>query len=128
MDKKILAAAVIGAAAVAGTVAVSLSTNNGAETAGTSVPKERCFGVAKAGENDCHAEDDAHACGGMSKTDNHGQDWKTVDGGTCVKMGGQLAAFGDPRPKETPAASETAPADSAPAATPAASGTEGGGG
>lgn len=128
MDKKILAAAVIGAAAVAGTLAVSLNTNKDAETAGTSVPKERCFGVAKAGENDCHAEDDAHACGGMSQTDNHGQDWKTVDGGTCVKMGGQLAAFGDPRPKETPAASETVPAGSTPAAAPAASGTEGGGG
>jgi uncharacterized membrane protein len=127
MDKKILAAAVIGAAAVAGAVAVGLNTNKGTETA-ASVPKERCFGVAKAGENDCHAEDDAHACGGMSKVDNHGQDWKTVDGGTCVKMGGQLAAFGDPRPKETPAANETAPADGAPAAAPAASGTEGSGG
>ncbi len=124
MDKKILAAAVIGAAAVAGSVAVSLNVAKDAGTTGTPVAKERCFGVTKAGENDCHGFDDAHECAGMAKTDNHGQDWKTVDAGTCVKMGGQLAAFGEHRPKEP--VPTVAPAESTPTTAPAATERNGG--
>ncbi len=55
--------------------------------------KEECFGVAKAGENDCAASNGAHTCGGMAKTDYSGFEFKNVDAGTCVKMGGKLEAF-----------------------------------
>ena len=60
---------------------------------GQAVGKEECFGVAKAGENDCAAANGAHTCGGMAKTDFSGQEFKNVDAGTCEKMGGKLEAF-----------------------------------
>ena len=55
--------------------------------------QEACYGVAKAGENDCAAANGAHTCGGLAKTDFSGQEFKNVDTGTCEKMGGKLEAF-----------------------------------
>ena len=51
---------------------------------------EQCYGVAKAGQNDCMSG--AHSCAGQSKTDNSPNDWKLVPKGTCEKMGGKLSA------------------------------------
>lgn len=48
---------------------------------------ERCFGVAKAGENQCGTA--KHACGAMSTVDNDPAEWKYVPKGTCEKMGGK---------------------------------------
>ena len=106
MDKKILSVAVVGAAIVAGAVAISLN-QTPADHATSATGKEQCFGVAKAGENGCAAANGSHGCGGMSKVDNDGQEWTLVDTGTCVQMGGKLEAF-----VNTPAA-PTAPADDA---------------
>jgi uncharacterized membrane protein len=64
--------------------------------------KEECFGVAKAGENDCAAANGAHTCGGLAKTDFSGQEFKNVDTGTCEKMGGKLEAFNNTAPVEAP--------------------------
>ncbi|MBL8642987.1 MAG: DUF2282 domain-containing protein [Rhodospirillaceae bacterium] len=55
--------------------------------------KEKCYGVAKAGENGCQALSGSHTCGGCSSADYRGEDWKWVPTGTCVSMGGQLQAF-----------------------------------
>lgn len=55
--------------------------------------KEECFGVAKAGENDCAAANGTHTCGGLAKVDYSGFEFRNVDAGTCVKMGGKLEAF-----------------------------------
>ncbi len=105
MDKKILAAAVVGAAAIAGAVALDA----GKGPAGTmpeaqqAKGKEQCYGVAKAGENGCAAANGSHTCGGLSTIDNSGQEWMLVDAGSCVKMGGKLAAFDEP-PATAPAA------------------------
>jgi len=52
--------------------------------------KEKCFGVAKAGKNDCATS--SHACAGHSKADNDPVEWKYVPKGECEKMGGTLAA------------------------------------
>ncbi|MDL2357172.1 MAG: DUF2282 domain-containing protein [Pseudomonadota bacterium] len=54
--------------------------------------QEKCFGVAKAGQNDCAAANGAHGCAGQSKMDKGGADWKMVAKGTCVKAGGKLVA------------------------------------
>ena len=51
--------------------------------------KEKCYGVAAAGKNDCAAK--AHSCAGQSKTDKSPDDWKYVAKGSCEKMGGKLA-------------------------------------
>ena len=54
--------------------------------------QEKCFGVAKAGQNDCAAADGTHGCSGQSKADKGGADWKYVAKGTCTKAGGKLTA------------------------------------
>jgi uncharacterized membrane protein len=54
--------------------------------------QEKCFGIAKAGQNDCAAANGAHGCAGQSKADKGGADWKYVAKGTCVKAGGKLTA------------------------------------
>ena len=48
--------------------------------------KEKCYGVAKAGQNDCAAN--GHSCAGQSKMDNDPTEWKYVPAGQCEKMGG----------------------------------------
>lgn len=99
MDKKTLAVAVAGAVAMAGQVAPV----SGADA---SKGKEKCFGVAVAGENGCAAADGSHGCGGLSTVDYSGKEWVLVEGGSCDKMGGKLEAFdgiGKP-PAKAPAA------------------------
>jgi uncharacterized membrane protein len=51
--------------------------------------KEKCYGVAKAGANDCANLAGTHACGGDAKVDNDPGEWKYVPAGTCAKMGGK---------------------------------------
>lgn len=50
--------------------------------------KEKCYGVAKAGQNDCANLSGTHSCAGQSKVDNHPGEWKSVAKGTCVELGG----------------------------------------
>ncbi|MDZ4307672.1 DUF2282 domain-containing protein [Allopontixanthobacter sp.] len=47
--------------------------------------KEKCYGVAKAGKNDC-AAGPGTSCAGTSTTDYQGNAWKLVDKGTCTKI------------------------------------------
>ena len=50
--------------------------------------KEKCFGIAKAGQNDCANLSGSHSCAGQSKVDNDKGEWKYVAAGTCKTMGG----------------------------------------
>ncbi|MFM7202029.1 MAG: DUF2282 domain-containing protein [Myxococcota bacterium] len=50
--------------------------------------KEKCYGIAKAGKNDCAAADGTHSCAGQAKVNNSPYDWKYVAKGTCTKEGG----------------------------------------
>ncbi len=50
--------------------------------------KEKCFGIAKAGQNDCASVNGAHSCAGQAKVDNDKGEWKYVATGTCKQMGG----------------------------------------
>jgi uncharacterized membrane protein len=50
--------------------------------------KEKCYGVAKAGKNDCASS--GHSCAGQAKKDNDPAEWKYVPKGECEKMGGSL--------------------------------------
>jgi len=52
---------------------------------------EKCFGVAKAGQNDC-AAGPGTSCAGTSTVNYQGNAWKLVPAGTCVKMGGSMTA------------------------------------
>ena len=51
--------------------------------------QEKCFGVAKAGQNDCATATGSHSCAGQTKVDKAADDWKYVAKGTCEKMGGK---------------------------------------
>jgi uncharacterized membrane protein len=54
-----------------------------------SASEEKCFGVAKAGQNDCGTS--THGCAGLATTDKDPAEWKMVPKGTCEKAGGKLA-------------------------------------
>ncbi|MCO6185024.1 DUF2282 domain-containing protein [Rhizobium sp. L1K21] len=47
--------------------------------------KEKCYGVALAGQNDC-AAGPGTTCAGTSKVDYQGNSWKYVAKGTCMTM------------------------------------------
>jgi uncharacterized membrane protein len=54
--------------------------------------KDKCFGIAKAGANDCASASGSHSCAGTATKDNDKGDWKYVEKGTCEKMGGSMMA------------------------------------
>ncbi|WP_295636561.1 DUF2282 domain-containing protein [uncultured Methylibium sp.] len=54
--------------------------------------KEKCYGIAKAGQNDCANLSGSHSCAGQSKADNDSGEWKYVAKGTCKAAGGLSAA------------------------------------
>ena len=69
--------------ALAGVLALGLAPSALAQDKG----KEKCYGIAKAGQNDCGTA--SHTCAGKAKTDNAPDEWKYVPKGTCEKMGGK---------------------------------------
>jgi len=50
-----------------------------------SKPMEKCYGVAKAGKNDCKAGAGT-TCAGTSQADYQKNAWKLVPAGTCAKI------------------------------------------
>ena len=50
--------------------------------------KEKCYGVAKAGQNDCANLSGSHTCAGQAKADKGVDEWVYVKAGTCKKIGG----------------------------------------
>jgi len=74
--------------AVAGILALALAQSANAEDPS----KEKCYGIAKAGQNDCGTA--RHTCAGKSTRDNSPDEWKYVAKGTCGKMGGKTSPGG----------------------------------
>jgi uncharacterized membrane protein len=76
----------LNAAMLAGAVAaaVSAAALTSATTAAAS-SKEKCFGVALKGQNDC-AAGAGTSCAGTSRVDYQGNEWKYVAKGTCTSM------------------------------------------
>jgi uncharacterized membrane protein len=77
-------AAAASALAAAALLAAAPSSAQDRET-----PKERCYGIALAGQNDC-AAGPGTTCAGTSTVNYQGNAWKYVDAGTCVRQGGSL--------------------------------------
>lgn len=73
------------AAAIGGLCALAVTETAAAADAS----REKCFGIAMAGKNDCATA--AHACAGTATKDKDPAEWKTVPKGTCEKLGGKLA-------------------------------------
>jgi uncharacterized membrane protein len=47
---------------------------------------EKCYGIVKAGQNDCQTA--THSCAGTSTADKQGDAWIYVPAGTCGKIAG----------------------------------------
>lgn len=54
--------------------------------------KEKCYGIAKAGTNDCANLSGSHSCAGQNKNAMAPDEWNYVAKGTCAKMGGKSEA------------------------------------
>ena len=80
------------AAALAGMCVVTATMADAEGMTTDKTDKEKCYGVAKAGQNDCASKDGSHGCAGQAKVDNDKNEWKHVAKGTCVKAGGTLEA------------------------------------
>ena len=94
LNARTLAGAVVGAAAVAGALAlVEEPARTLGEMGHTETGKEKCYGIVLAGENACASQGGGHTCGRLATLDYSGQEWTLVASGTCQKMGGQLQAF-----------------------------------
>ncbi|GAB1257215.1 DUF2282 domain-containing protein [Aurantivibrio plasticivorans] len=62
--------------------------------------KEKCYGIAEAGQNDCGNLAGTHSCAGQSTVDNDPGEWKLVAKGTCENIGGMLKAEAKKRYEE----------------------------
>ena len=82
MNKKQLLASAALAVTIATTVAAPAQ----------AASKEKCYGVAMAGQNDCANLSGTHSCAGQSSLDNDFGEWKLVAKGTCEDLGGLLKA------------------------------------
>ena len=51
--------------------------------------KEKCYGIAKAGQNDCANLSGSHSCAGHNKMEMGADEWKYVAAGTCKDMKGK---------------------------------------
>jgi uncharacterized membrane protein len=60
-------------------------------SAADAASKEKCYGVAKAGQNDCANLSGSHSCAGQTKADGDVNDWKYVAKGTCKDLKGLSA-------------------------------------
>lgn len=96
------------AAALAGVCAAPAQAGGQAEMGAPKADQEMCYGVAKAGQNDCGTA--THGCMGAAATDNDPAEWKFVAKGSCTKLGGALKPGGVE--KNTKAESAAEPAQS----------------
>ncbi|TPQ40522.1 hypothetical protein C2U70_04890 [Bradyrhizobium guangdongense] len=86
------AKATISSLVLAGAVSTALATlavagplTKAEAEAATAAKKEKCFGVALKGQNDC-AAGPGTTCQGTSTVDFQGNAWKFVQGGTCTTI------------------------------------------
>jgi uncharacterized membrane protein len=77
--KKIAIAAAVGSFLTMGVANVA--------SADDAAAKAKCYGVAKAGKNDCAGN--GHSCAGQAKKDNDPNEWKHMPADACEKMGGK---------------------------------------
>jgi uncharacterized membrane protein len=90
MNKSVLTAALAGVLLTGFAAPTFASEHESAEKAVAA--KEKCYGIAKAGKNDCKSSNGSHSCAGHATKDNDAHEWKFVSAGACEKEGGKLTA------------------------------------
>lgn len=86
----LLASTALLAACGSGTTPATDAGGNEGAVKTAAAEKDKCFGIALAGKNDC-AAGPGTSCAGTSTVDYQGNAWKYVDAGTCEQLGGSLA-------------------------------------
>ncbi|MDI4631522.1 DUF2282 domain-containing protein [Pelomonas sp. V22] len=74
--------------ALAAALSLGLAQAASAHDAKDTKTKEKCYGIAKAGQNDCSNLSGSHSCAGLAKADNVTEEWNYVDKGSCKAKGG----------------------------------------
>ncbi|MEH6577778.1 MAG: DUF2282 domain-containing protein [Amphritea sp.] len=77
MNKQLIASTALAAVLASGVV-----------TPAAAGSKEKCYGIAEAGQNDCANLAGTHSCAGQSTLNNDQGEWKLVTKGSCVELGG----------------------------------------
>jgi uncharacterized membrane protein len=54
--------------------------------------KQKCYGIVKAGQNDCANLSETHGCAGAAAADKDPGEWRYVAKGSCRKLGGKTEA------------------------------------
>ena len=84
MNSKTLVTSALASVFALGLVAIASQA-----TAAEEKSAEKCYGIVKAGKNDCQTN--AHACAGQASKDGQGDSWIYVPKGSCEKIvGGSL--------------------------------------
>jgi len=78
--------------AISTALAATLALGSTLSTTASAAGKEKCYGITAAGQNDCGNLAGTHSCAGQSTVDNDIGDWRLVDKGSCVELGGLLKA------------------------------------
>ncbi len=86
MKKPIVAAAVL--AALMGASFAHAEHGAAKHDATGKTEREKCFGVAKEGRNDCASKDGKNGCAGSSKRNADPNDWIYLPVGVCDKLAG----------------------------------------
>jgi uncharacterized membrane protein len=74
--------------ALASALSMGLATTTAAHAMDKAGDKDACYGIAKAGQNDCANLSGSHGCAGSAKVDNDPAEWKYVPKGTCKQLKG----------------------------------------
>lgn len=72
--------------AVVGTLALGAVTAGGVAVAAEKIALEKCYGIVKAGKNDCQTSNSA--CAGTAKKDGQKDAWLFLPKGSCEKIVG----------------------------------------
>lgn len=71
---------------LAGAVALTMAGAMSSDAFAAKEGKEKCYGVAKAGHNDCGNLAKTHSCAGQATVDNDPGEWVYVPEGLCAKL------------------------------------------
>ncbi len=84
MNKKtFLSSVILGVASIAVASTPALADN---------AKMEKCYGIVKAGKNDCATKTASHSCAGSAKVNGAKDEWVLLPKGTCERIvGGSLS-------------------------------------
>lgn len=96
ISRKTVQALIVGAVSMAASGTVNAMDEHAAPP-----EMEKCYGVVKAGKNDCANKSNTHACGAQAATDSDPGEFVLVPKGVCDKLvGGTLADAATAAPAE----------------------------